>query len=255
MIPTMRPAAFVDQLEAHGQRLGDVLAAVGLDDPVPSCPGWVVRDLLQHTGGIHRWAASFVGERRTEPIDADLIDLVGGAWPSDLDLLGWFRAGHVALVDALRSAPEDLVCWTFLVAPSPLAMWSRRQAHETAIHRVDAELAAGVQPARFDSQFAADGIDELLVAFMNRPGRGPRSDRPVTIEVHDTDRDRSWWVSFDDQACVTTRSGGSAEARLAGPADALYRVLWNRLPADEVSVEGDRSLIDLWRDTAHVRWS
>jgi len=46
----------------------------------------------------------------------------------------------------LASAPPDLDCLTFLAAPSPLAMWARRQAHETAIHRVDAESPAARSP-------------------------------------------------------------------------------------------------------------
>ena len=43
----------------------------------------------------------------------------------------------------LRSAPADLDCFTFLPAESARHFWARRQAHETAIHRVDAENAAG----------------------------------------------------------------------------------------------------------------
>src|SRR6204780_1534249 len=60
-------------------------------------------------------------------------------------------------------------CCGFLDAPSPLAFWARRQAHEPAIHRADAESAAGdVTP--FPAVFAADGIDELLVCFASRGG-------------------------------------------------------------------------------------
>src|SRR5262249_53658636 len=58
------------------------------------------------------------------------------------ELPGWFREGHAALVQALSVAGPDLNCWAFLAAPSPLAFWARRQAHETAIHRVDAGQAA-----------------------------------------------------------------------------------------------------------------
>ena len=32
-------------------------------------------------------------------------------------------------------------CFAFLPAPSPLAFWARRQAHETGIHRADVESA------------------------------------------------------------------------------------------------------------------
>ena len=109
--------------------------AVAADAPVPTCPEWVARDLMQHQGGIHRWATSFVAEARTEP-RSDGLEVVVGGWPGDEELADWFEAGYRALVSALEAAPPDLQCWTFLTAPSPLAFWSRRQAHETAIHRV-----------------------------------------------------------------------------------------------------------------------
>jgi hypothetical protein len=66
--------------------------------------------------------------------------LAGG--PGDDELPGWFREGHASLVRVLEAADPDMTCWTFLDAPSSVAFWARRQAHETAIHRVDAEQAA-----------------------------------------------------------------------------------------------------------------
>ena len=97
-----------------------------------------MRDLVRHIGGVHRWATGYVGDRRTEMWDVDHED-IAGTWPADLDLIDWFREGHTRLVHTLASAPPDLDCFTFLAAPSPLAMWARRQAHETAMHRFDAE--------------------------------------------------------------------------------------------------------------------
>lgn len=42
----------------------------------------------------------------------------------------------------LLPAPEDLECFTFLPASTRL-MWTRRQAHESAIHRAGAEFTSG----------------------------------------------------------------------------------------------------------------
>ena len=41
-------------------------------------------------------------------------------------------------------------------------MWPRRQAHEINVHRRDAELAAGLEPAAMDPELASDGIDEYF---------------------------------------------------------------------------------------------
>jgi uncharacterized protein (TIGR03083 family) len=91
-----------------------------------------------------RWtAAGYVSQAREEEIDEPDEHELLLAGPGDAELLGWFRDGHAELVRALRSADPRLSCWTFLPAPSSLAFWARRQAHETAIHRADAESAAG----------------------------------------------------------------------------------------------------------------
>src|SRR4029450_13488361 len=85
---------------------------------------------------------SFVVHRRTDPADPPEASFFADP-PGDDALVGWFRAGHATLVDALSAADPALDCWTFLPAPSPLGFWARRQAHETAIHRVDAQGPAG----------------------------------------------------------------------------------------------------------------
>src|SRR6516165_11402188 len=160
----MDVATHIEALRMEGDHMAAAIRAADPGAPVPPCSDWVVRDLVRHMGGVHRWATGYVAEARTEYSPTDLEVLVGG-WPADADMTDWFVEGHAKLVAALEAAPPDLACWTFLPAPSPRAMWARRQAHETAIHRVDAELAAGTAEHGFAPPFAADGVDELLTCF------------------------------------------------------------------------------------------
>ena len=122
-----------------------MMAAVAQADPdgaVPTCPEWTVRDLEPAPG-----RGAPLGHRFRQ----------GGPSPNrptwtrwsapgrrDAELAGWLAQGCADLVAALTEAPDALECWTFLPAPSPLRHVGRRQAHETAIHRVDAQLAAGL---------------------------------------------------------------------------------------------------------------
>ncbi len=112
--------------------------------------------------------------------------------PEDADLVDWYGDLHRRLADALAAAPADLECWTFLPAPSPLEFWARRQAHETTVHRVDAEAALGGDPSPVEADFAADGVDEALLRFQVRE-RG-RADRPCTLRLRADDVPGADWL-------------------------------------------------------------
>lgn len=245
----------IDAVELEGGRLAEAAEAAGPDAAVPTCPEWVVRDLVRHQGGVHRWAARFVSEARTEPLDADLETLVGG-WPSDSELVTWFRAGHRQLVEALREAPSDLECWTFLRAPSPLAMWARRQAHETAIHRVDAEAALGEDVTPHSPALATDGVDELLQRFVTRRSSRYRLDPARTIDIHAVDTAAVWSVEIGPDRIVTSETPSEEpDLRVDGEAADLYLWLWNRGDAEPLTATGDQSLMAGWREFVQVRWA
>lgn len=239
-------------LADEGSRFIAAIKRGDLDATVPSCPGWTLRELVQHTGGIQRWATRLVSERRAEPI-AEELEAVAGGWPADEDVAAWFRAGHALLVDALRSAPDDLECWTFLRAASPLEFWTRRQLHETTMHRVDAELSSG-SVTEVDAAHAMDGIDELLTGFLPRRSSKLRPDTTRTIAVQPSDIDDAWLVTAGPDGATTERVGSDADVVVRGSAADLYLLVWNRRALDGLDVTGDASLLDLWRSSVQVRW-
>ncbi|HUJ06327.1 MAG TPA: maleylpyruvate isomerase family mycothiol-dependent enzyme [Streptosporangiaceae bacterium] len=252
----MEISEHITALTEQGPLLAAAAAAAGPDAPVPSCPDWLVRDLVRHQGGVHRWAASIVGTPRTEPWDVDLDDVVG-TWPADDELVAWFSDGCRELVGVLEQADPGLYCWTFLPAPSPLAMWARRQAHETAVHRVDAELAAGTPVTPFQAPFAADGIDELLSCSITRQHGRLRSDDPKLLRVRCAEGAGEWLVSIGPDGARTTAGaeGPDGDCLVAGTADDLYLALWRRRAPDVLEVEGDGGVLDLFLDKVQVRWS
>lgn len=252
----MEISEYIEALRSAGRRLSAAVADADLDAAVPSCPGWVVRDLLRHQGGIHRWAASIVSTPRTRAWRVDLDEVVG-TWPADADLVGWLGDGLDGLVKVFSAADPNLTCWTFLAAPSPLAMWTRRQAHETSVHGVDAELAASRAVAPFPAPFAADGIGELLECFITRPGGRLRSDPARLMRVRCTDAPGDWLVTIGPHGVGTTPAGGNSrpDCVVAGGADDLYLALWSRRSPASLSVDGDRGVLDLFLDSVNVRWS
>ncbi|HEY7324074.1 MAG TPA: maleylpyruvate isomerase family mycothiol-dependent enzyme [Streptosporangiaceae bacterium] len=256
----------IASLERDGQLMAAAAEQAGLHAPVPSCPGWQVRDLLRHQGYVHRWAGRYVTEGLPDAVPGRTEAEILAADPPDGQLLDWFREGHAALVAALRAAPPDLSCWAFLPAPSPLAFWARRQAHETAIHRVDAELAVGGDVTSAEPAFAADGIDELIMGFLARHERRLTADQRAggrrRVHVQPTDTGAQWQVELteDGERAASVRRGSGqdvADCTLAGPAAGLYLILWNRAEpgsATGVRVDGDAAVLRFWRDGARVTW-
>jgi uncharacterized protein (TIGR03083 family) len=256
----------ISALEADGRLLAEAAERAGLAAAVPSCPPWQVRDLLRHQGYVHRWAAAYVSVpiRAEAPELTEAEQLTAGA--ADDRLLAWFRDGHDALIRTLRAADPGVISWTFLDAPSPLAFWARRQAHETAVHRADAQLAAGETPG-YQADFAADGVDELIMGFFARngdgDGDGAEPEREAgpdrTLLIRATDAGQQWRAELGaDGRRVeqVSRGGGPAACTLDGPAAGLYLLLWNRSDSGSagVSVRGDAELAAAWRAGIHVRW-
>lgn len=245
----------VSALAAEGRALASAARDAGPDAPVPTCPGWRIRDLLGHTSMVHRWATAFLvdGHRTYHPMEEE-PELDGDA------LFDRFTEGHRLLVDALRAAPADLECWTIFSGPSPLAFWARRQAHETRIHRVDAESARGGPLTPVAPPHAVDGIDELLAGFHARDRSRVRTEVPRTLRIRavDTgkDTDAVWTVRLSAGPPVTVRGAdaqdASADCTLSGTADELYLALWNRLPLTSVSLSGDPEVAGLWERNSAV---
>ena len=257
----MEIAEHIDMLRRQGDLLADAAERAGLDAAVLPCPPWQVRDLLRHTGYIHRWAARHITERPGQVIDGppEAEILRGGA--GDSELLAWFRVGYATLAETLATADPALECATFMAAPSALAFWARRQAHETAIHRADAESAAGTTP-EYPAEFAADGIDELIMGFGRRrkyqPAAGAEGGR---LHVVAADTGDAWSIDAHEGRLQPRRdtgndAGNGAGCAVSGAASGVYLYLWNRLDAERagVTVTGNADLLESWRSSVRVRW-
>ncbi|MET9228520.1 maleylpyruvate isomerase N-terminal domain-containing protein [Lentzea sp. NPDC003310] len=233
---------FVAQIETQASSMRSAALQAGPEAPVPTCPKWTVLDLVRHIAEVHTWAAQAVV---TAPEDGR------PAWPQapqDFDdAFSFWDKGHATLLDRLREVPVDRPAWTFH-GPQVAGFWSRRQAHETSIHRLDADLATGheLPPLAFDPEFAADGIDEYLHTMVARRFElGYHVTATGRLLVHAADAGRTWQLELTaGEPLVVTAPQDSAfdeDATLAGTADSLYRAFYAR--PNHAIVTGDESLL------------
>jgi uncharacterized protein (TIGR03083 family) len=224
----MTPAAGVAHTRAGIAAVRLVPADADLDAPVPTCPGWSLRDLVVHVGNVHRWVTGAIveGHPNTAEVDA----------PSGrAALLDWYDEGSGRLLDVLTGADPEQPCWTFGPKPRTVRFWCRRQAHEHAVHAHDARSAVGAA-GRIDPALAADGIDEVVTMFFPRQVRLGRI-AALTGSLAITPDDASRWVLAGDG----TEALSLADAEVRGPAEALYLLLWGRIGLDDprIVLDGD----------------
>jgi uncharacterized protein (TIGR03083 family) len=213
--------------------------------PVLTCPGWSIGDLTAHLGTVHRWAEHLVRLRAHERVSSSDMGLGEPQATAE-----WLRSGGEVLVKTLRAADPDAPMWAW-GADQHVRFWSRRQLHETLVHRTDVELALGLVPEASPA-VAADAIDEFLVNLGPSAHFSPRVKalRGVgeRLSLQATDQGREWSVTLRPEGFAIGGPAGPANATVSGPALDLLLVLYRRLPLDEggVLTTGDRSLIELW---------
>ena len=234
---TLSSQKYLELLRADGDALVSA-ARKGPDVRVPSCPDWDVADLLRHTGQVHRHKATIVREGETSR--SRWPDREMG--PDDVnELPGWYEDGLDDLIRLLSSIDLGRPAPTWGTGTTA-KWWLRRMAHETAVHRWDAENAIG-EPRPIDAELASDGIDEFLGEFI--PGEEiPWDGAAGTIHLHCIDVEGEWTVTLEPGKVPTYETGHSkGDAALRGSAEELLLVLWRRIEPARVEVLGDEELV------------
>lgn len=232
-------------------------AGADLAARVPSCPDWDFAELVKHLGNIYNWAATVVEGRLLAPPGPDIPRRPGAMGSPE-----WMADRLDRLVTALREAPRDALIWNFGPdSPSSVDFWCRRLMHETAIHRVDAELVAGVPVSSLEPDVAADTVAELFALFRftdvtdGGSGVAPLVSAPPdaggvvpTVHLHATDVDGAEWT-LDTAARTVTRRHAKGDVALRGTAWSLARWCWGRPVAGEIEVFGDLEAAEAWRSS------
>lgn len=218
--------AFLDQLRDDGAAL---IAAVrsAPSAAVSTCPGWDTMALAAHVGGLWHWVSRQARQPapvdRTEPPDATA------------DLLEWAEGGLLALLTALEDTEPEATAWNWTRSErQTAAFWVRRMTQETAMHRWDAQAAAGT-PEEVVGWLAADGIEEIMTMWL--PARRGRAKEAVTgtAHLHASDaadgQPSEWFLRFGPAGAMTyEHTHQKGDAVLRGTASDILLTLWDVPP-------------------------
>jgi uncharacterized protein (TIGR03083 family) len=233
-----------DELDREIERFAEGLASADLAAPVPSCPEWTVLDLTEHLGTVHRWATRLVSER-----SPTRIPWTGLTDDDDVFDARWLREGGRELVEVLRRANPAQTMWAW-GTDQHVRFWSRRQLHETFVHRLDLELATGAT-SYIDPAIAFDAVDEFLANMKADRDISPRARDGRDAElfrIRSTAPEGEWSVRLTGDGYDFVDANEEPDAELAGPSDEVLMVALRRrdLASSRVAISGDLSLAQYW---------
>jgi uncharacterized protein (TIGR03083 family) len=237
----MGAADYLSRIAIEAEVLRAAAASVAADTPVPTCPGWRVGRLVEHLGRVFDMVIRVLHA-------ADPHSPPERVPPPTGDVFAFLDDRLATLLDVLARTDPGSPTWHFSpAAPKTAAFWSRRMAHETAVHRIDAQTAAGLTAA-VDPPFAADGVDEVLTRLIQRDPAGWAAATLSGIVLYRAvDVGRVWAVRLVPGQLPRTspQQVGEPDASVAGPADSVYRAVWGR-PSTAV-VSGAAALVEATR--------
>ncbi|KAA2256521.1 maleylpyruvate isomerase family mycothiol-dependent enzyme [Solihabitans fulvus] len=211
----------LDVLAVEGELLAETTRGRPPGRPVPNCPGLTLGETARHVGSTYRMVLSWLRDGR-QP----------GQWQQDPgageDTADYLLAGLRELLDELAAHRPEESCPTWWPRDTSYGFWRRRMAHETTVHRIDAQDAAGVAPDPIADDVAIDGVDEVLTLWF-------------------THRLSVLGVAGTRNGLVAVRTGGEAWLARAGPAgSAAWRAVPEELGQAQATVSGEPRDVYLW---------
>jgi uncharacterized protein (TIGR03083 family) len=214
-------------------------AGMGLDAAVPACDGWDVAGLVQHVAKVYANVAKIVSTRATE---------APGARPEipDGEPVAVLSRLLDELVAALSGCDAEAPIWNWSADAPPVGLfWARRMAHESSVHRYDAQASHGVvQP--IDADLAADGLDELVDVVIARIFSRDQVAGPTGSVALRSSDDGVWRLQLEPSGVRRLDVLNEPDVTVSGTSSALLLAAYSRVPWSSLEVTGDTDLLDRW---------
>ncbi|MFU8853083.1 maleylpyruvate isomerase family mycothiol-dependent enzyme [Micromonospora sp. SL1-18] len=236
---------WIGELRTEGPTFAAAVAEAPPETPVLSCPGWTVTDLAHHLTGFYIWARTVVtAGTTTRPVREEVTP------PADLTPAEWYRQEYDRLMALFEGLDPEAPAWNFAPRPKKAGFWPRRVAHETAVHRWDAQLAIGAGEP-IEAKLAADGVSEVLDTWLPAGRRIQPGQWHGVVQLTASDAAQDWYlrlrgegVALLDTATILDHDDHHARAQVVGTASDLLLALMGRISFDTLGVAGDRQLLD-----------
>jgi uncharacterized protein (TIGR03083 family) len=250
--PQLNKDFWLGALRAEGDAFRAAVAgAPDLAASVPTCPDWSIAELTSHVANLYNRVRRLITTGSLgRPEDWGTPKPTG---PLEEVITQWTDE-FVELLAALDAVDPEQPTWNWAPQAKKAVFWHRRMAHETAVHRWDAQLAATGLTEPIEAKLASDGITEILDTWLPAGRRRGPTDRFGVVQLAATDAQHEWFVRLRgegvallDTASLFADTDPAEQAAAAGNASDLQLALWGRVGWDTLEIAGDESLLDALR--------
>jgi uncharacterized protein (TIGR03083 family) len=236
-------------IDAEARRLAEVLSAADLSRPCPTCPDWTAADLLWHLTEVHLFWAGVLERQAQSEADLEAVERAKPERPNALaDQLVLREQATAALLRQLASRDDAEPCWSWWPPDQTVGFTRRMQTYEATMHRVDAELTAGLAAGPIAADVAAGAVDHAVDVMWGWMPAGATYEARAVVELVAADTGESWLVEVGswtgppgesgaavDAPRAVRATGGEPTATVQAPVVDLALWAWTRGDAVQIS--------------------
>jgi len=233
-------------IDAESRRLAEVLSAADPASRCPTCPDWSASDLLWHLTNVHYFWAGVLSRRILDDADLAAVEAAKPDRPDEQTaLLGLREEATAALLRQLAERDDAEPCWSWWPPDQTVGFTRRMQTYEATMHRVDAELAAGLPVNPITDDVAAGAVDHAVDVMWGWMPDGATHHSGAVVELVATDTGARWLVDVGSWSTPVGESSpravrasvGEPSAVVSAPVGDLALWAWTR--GGSVSVTGE----------------
>lgn len=231
-------------IDAESRRFAEVLSRTPPDARCPTCPDWTASDLLWHLTEVHLFWAAVLFRNVTSDDGVTAVERSKPSRPDSVaDVLALREGATGRLLVELSRLDDAEVRWSWWPPDQTVGFTRRMQTYEATMHRVDAELAAGLPVGALATDVAAGAVDHAVDVMWAWQPDGARYERAAVVEFIATDTGQRWQVDVGmaDGWPRTVRTEDTqvvmASATVRGTAADLALWAWNRGGSADISGE------------------
>jgi uncharacterized protein (TIGR03083 family) len=223
-------------IDSESRRLAEVLAVVDPDSRCATCPDWTAADLLWHLTEVHFFWAGILGRDVRSEADLPAVEGAKPKRPAAMDDVLLLREqATAALLHELASRDDAEPKWSWWSPDLTVGFTRRMQTYEATMHRVDAELTAGVPVSPIARDVAAGAIDHSVDVMWGWKPDAATYEATSVVEFVASDTGQRWLVEVgswatpgDDGPMATRATAGEPTATVTAPVVDLALWAWTR---------------------------